>query len=333
MRRGFLLCLGLAAVAALPTCGGDNAIPTFVTSVRDAVALAASGGATCVIHADKTVDCWGKVDDTASVPSGPSPRRVARTGARQISMYDKKPCLLDDVGTVWCWGLGHEAAPEQVNGLSEVVSISDPAIAIQKNGDVFHFCAPGGCTTPPVSVPWARGASMAAGECAALASTTFPSGGHLQCAPPAGEAPVSWFADRTVRALRGNYNVLALLDDGSLFCTGNSRAFECGDALDGSSGPRQVPRIPPAVELVGDGCARARDGAVWCWGLAPSLPIDRASLTTCDAKLPLVCTPPIEVPALRNAAAVALAGNHGCAIMGDGSLKCWGDNTYGQLGQ
>ena len=31
-------------------------------------------------------------------------------------------------------------------------------------------------------------------------------------------------------------------------------------------------------------------------------------------------------------ASIALGGSHSCALLGDGTMKCWGYNTYGQLG-
>ena len=34
----------------------------------------------------------------------------------------------------------------------------------------------------------------------------------------------------------------------------------------------------------------------------------------------------------RYATQVALGDSHTCAILDDGSLKCWGDKKYGQLG-
>jgi hypothetical protein len=336
-RRAFVLFAGFAMLSVLPTCGGEPTVPTVVTSVRDAVSVALFGAATCVLHEGGTVDCWGEVDDTATVPSGPAPRRVGRAGVRQISTGGRKPCLLDDLGTVWCWGIGHEATPERVEGLGDVVQISEPAVAIEKTGDVFYYCVPGVCSTPPLLVPWAHGASRAAGVCAALATTTFPSGGHLQCETAPGDAPVSWFADRTVLALQSyGYNWYALLDDGSVLCAGDSTHYECGDYSGASAGLRQVPGIPPAVDLFDLWCAKARDGAVWCWGDPNGLPvaIDRAALDLCgDSKAPWSCTRPIEVPALRGAIQVARLGDNGCAIMSDNSLKCWGDNTYGQLGQ
>lgn len=329
--------LALAAgLAALPTCGGETTHfpPTVVTSVRDAVSVSVSNGSTCVVHSDATIDCWGQVD-FVDIPEGPSPRRVGRTGVRQISLSLGTGCLRDDAGGVWCWALGHEASPEQVRGLSDVALISNPAIAIENSGDVFYYCVPGGCSESPQLVPWAQGASLATGWCAALLTSTFPSGGHLQCKSPLG-APESWFADRTVLALESTpANAYALLDDGSVFCSGNSTEYQCGHL--GASDFSPVPGIPPAVDIFAGGssaCAKVRDGAVWCWGGPLALPVDGASSTGCGGnKLPLPCVAPLEVPALRGAKQVALAEDHGCAIMADGSLKCWGDNTYGQLGQ
>ena len=39
-----------------------------------------------------------------------------------------------------------------------------------------------------------------------------------------------------------------------------------------------------------------------------------------------------DIGTYRTAVAVSAGGAHTCAILDDGSLKCWGANQYGQLG-
>ncbi|WP_437892847.1 RCC1 domain-containing protein [Sorangium sp. So ce124] len=44
------------------------------------------------------------------------------------------------------------------------------------------------------------------------------------------------------------------------------------------------------------------------------------------------CQIPADSPTLADAIMVAAGGSHTCAIRHDGSLTCWGDNSFGQLG-
>jgi len=41
---------------------------------------------------------------------------------------------------------------------------------------------------------------------------------------------------------------------------------------------------------------------------------------------------PVVVDGLTGAVSVATSGTHACALLEDGSVKCWGNNDYGQLG-
>ncbi|MFL5376849.1 MAG: RCC1 domain-containing protein [Myxococcales bacterium] len=68
--------------------------------------------------------------------------------------------------------------------------------------------------------------------------------------------------------------------------------------------------------------------AVYCWGANDSRqlgPAADASVTSSSV--------PFWLADLGGATAVALGSGHGCAILGDGSVKCWGRNDAGQLGQ
>src|SRR5688572_22082924 len=43
--------------------------------------------------------------------------------------------------------------------------------------------------------------------------------------------------------------------------------------------------------------------------------------------------PAVELGSSQVPVAIALGGAHACALLSDGSLKCWGANNFGQLGQ
>ena len=43
--------------------------------------------------------------------------------------------------------------------------------------------------------------------------------------------------------------------------------------------------------------------------------------------------PAVDLGAGKFATLIAAGGDHTCARLNDGSVKCWGRNEYGQLGQ
>jgi alpha-tubulin suppressor-like RCC1 family protein len=71
-------------------------------------------------------------------------------------------------------------------------------------------------------------------------------------------------------------------------------------------------------------------GEVRCWGFNESGQL--GNNTTTDAETPVV------VKGLTHVVSVSAGGNPGtdvsqsCALVDDGTVRCWGDNTYGQLG-
>ena len=43
-------------------------------------------------------------------------------------------------------------------------------------------------------------------------------------------------------------------------------------------------------------------------------------------------TTAVTVPNLSSVNSISAYWNHTCALIVDGTIKCWGDNDYGQLG-
>ncbi|MCL2447837.1 MAG: RCC1 repeat-containing protein, partial [Polyangiaceae bacterium] len=107
---------------------------------------------------------------------------------------------------------------------------------------------------------------------------------------------------------------------------------QLGNATLGSAGqsvtPVAVTGITNAKAVAAGGdfaCALLADGTVQCWGQL---------VNTAPNATPVEQTP-MPVPGVANATAIAVstAGNgFACALLQSGAVKCWGDNSAGQLG-
>mgnify|MGYP001586590331 CR=1 FL=1 len=144
--------------------------------------------------------------------------------------------------------------------------------------------------------------------------------------------------DRTAVAISaGRYHTCALLDDGSVSCWGRNFFGQLGD---GTTTDRNTPtqisslgtdRTAVAISA-GERhtCAILDDGSVSCWGSNNGGRLGDG--TTTDRNTP---TPTSSLGTGRTAIAITVGeglGSHTCAILDDGSVSCWGYNTYGQLG-
>jgi alpha-tubulin suppressor-like RCC1 family protein len=72
-------------------------------------------------------------------------------------------------------------------------------------------------------------------------------------------------------------------------------------------------------------CARRADGSVACWGKNLNGQIGNGVVSLIEAS-------PVAVIGLSDAVQIAAATLHTCARRAGGTIVCWGDNSYGQLG-
>jgi len=72
-------------------------------------------------------------------------------------------------------------------------------------------------------------------------------------------------------------------------------------------------------------CARTSDGRVYCWG------DNRAGQAGVVGAETVVRTPE-EVDGLTDVTDLAAGGDHTCAIVAGGQVRCWGGNRFGELG-
>ncbi len=159
---------------------------------------------------------------------------------------------------------------------------------------------------------------------------------------------------RTATAVAaGTHHTCVILDDGAVKCWGDGWRGQLGlgDDIDRGDQPGEMGDALPTVDLgtgrtaaalstgsfAGQNCAILDDATVRCWGYNAFGELglgdhDNRGDGPGDMGDDL---PPVELGTGRTAVAVASAtrGEHSCAVLDDGTVKCWGDNDSGQLGQ
>ena len=130
----------------------------------------------------------------------------------------------------------------------------------------------------------------------------------------------------------------ALLGDGSIICWGSNEFGELGD---GSSTDRTSPvpvtGISTATSIAlgsSHSCVLLTDGSVQCWGNNGNGQLGDGTNTIRFA--------PVSVLGITSGRSIALGGvrihnsgiacENSCAVLTNGSVKCWGCNSVGQLG-
>ena len=72
-------------------------------------------------------------------------------------------------------------------------------------------------------------------------------------------------------------------------------------------------------------CAVLGNGSLRCWGRNGNAQLGNGTFTNSST--------PVQVSGLTSGvAAVSGGGGHTCAVLSDGTVRCWGENDFGQLG-
>lgn len=133
----------------------------------------------------------------------------------------------------------------------------------------------------------------------------------------------------------GYAHTCALLSGGRVRCWGNNSAGQLGTGTAGEpvlSPPSKDVLSGVSAITAGDyhTCALLSSGAVRCWGSGHSGELGDGKDYRDNLNGHYSATPTKDV--LVGVKQISAGGNHTCALMSSGGVRCWGSNNYGELG-
>ena len=132
----------------------------------------------------------------------------------------------------------------------------------------------------------------------------------------------------------GGNTTCAVVALGAVKCWGdNSRGGLGNGTTTNSSTPVSVSGVTDATKVFtnsgGTSCALIKGGSVKCWGSNLAGGVGNGTINT---TFPYAQFTPVTVTGISTAVDLNLGYGHACAVLADGTVKCWGSNGSGQLG-
>ncbi|MBX3313895.1 MAG: hypothetical protein KF906_06210 [Actinobacteria bacterium] len=132
----------------------------------------------------------------------------------------------------------------------------------------------------------------------------------------------------------GGATSCARLAGGTVRCWGDNQTGQLGN---GGTSALGNPTPGPVLGLTGAAsvsvgarhtCARLAGGTATCWGDDYWGQLGDGNVTEADEPV----TTPVAVSGLTGITSITAGGNHSCATVADGTVRCWGANDLGQMG-
>jgi alpha-tubulin suppressor-like RCC1 family protein len=129
----------------------------------------------------------------------------------------------------------------------------------------------------------------------------------------------------------GAQHTCALSTSGTVSCWGDNSQGQLGI---GSTASKTMPTavlgltdvVALKTHLSSTTCALKSNGSVSCWGSNANGDIGDGAVSSA------IRTTPVQVANLSEVVSLAKGFGHTCALINDGTVKCWGLNDWGQLG-
>ncbi len=340
------------SLTAGSSCFVDYTIPSPVATLSNRIIQAAANNATAPsislpikISVSGGVKCWGrnysgqlgKSSGVGTQNASYNPNIVTNLGAgsgvMQVALGAEHSCALLTTGAVKCWGLNNRG---QLGSTTNLGSTSYTPLDVQTLG--------AGSGVVDIAAGYAHSCAVldtGAVKCwgqndqGQLGSTTN-SGTYTANDVPL-DVQTLGPGSGAISVTAGDYHTCALLNTGAVKCWGQNNWGQLGSTtnLGGRSNmPLDVIDLGAGSGVVSirsakiHNCALLDTGALKCWGNNSVGQLGAGTASTTN-------TQPVDVQTLGAGSGVVslTAGDgHTCALLDTGAVKCWGQNTYGQLG-
>ncbi len=355
MTTYFVYCSGLNEDGQLGSGNLTSTTTPVLTPLPVAgVAIEAGAGHTCIRDSAEHTWCWGSGGDGRLLDAGFGRRTFAVRGlvedVTSVSAGGEQTCVLDKAGAIRCAGFNRRGqlgdgrtitsgAPVEVLGVENAVMLAAGG---------RHTCA---AQADGAVKCWGENDNGEAGNGTYVANQPL--------------AQVVYGISKPMQLVAGAEHTCALLEDGSTSCWGNNGGGRLGDGTQTSSSqPRPVMNLggTPTELSIGDAASFALvSGGARCWGAGfGTTPITVSNILDIAAGDDHVCVvetdktvscygenynyqlgdgtqtavgePGVSAMGVANAVAIDARGSESCALIGDGTIKCWGLNADGRLG-
>lgn len=347
------LCVFILSLLASAPAHAEQASGSTPSARQSAGKVDGSNGTACAILGTGALRCWGAngygqlaQGNTANIGDGPGESTVgvnlgAGRTATAVAVGDFHACAILDTGAVRCWGNSDEGQL----GQGDTVTIGD-------NPGESTVAVNLGLGRTATAISAGNSHTCAILDNGALRCWGWNSAGnlgqgntdHIGDSPGETTVAVDLGVGRSAVAVAaGGVNTCAILDNGALRCWGNGTYGQLGQGNTAAIGDDGV-ETTVAVDLgvgrtatavsVGFNymCVVLDTGTVRCAGRSNLGQLAQGN-TDSIGNDGGETTVAVNLGAGRTATAITAAANHACAVLDNGTLRCWGQNTRGQLGQ
>lgn len=333
---GRVLCWGAAGRLGDGTADVNRAEPVAVFGLEgsDIKSIVAGDSHTCVLKNDGKVWCWGynnygQLGDGSTEPRYvPSEVRRLNEPIVAISAGAVHTCAIGQSGIAKCWGRnknGELGDGTRIDRKYPVDVQADPNSLSNIVGGDGITCAI---------------ATTRAVKCWGKLEGVNENYAGIKTAP----TEILDMDEPAYGLVVGRTHACALVSDGRVRCWGDNSFGQLGNGGQSVINVVQVEGLIGAQSIYaghGQNCTIMPDGTAKCWGMnmsgqlgngnpvAYNIPQDVVGLT---GKVVQMGIGRYVTSALNQNSSEVFYGGFACALYVNGRIQCWGNNTFGQLG-